>query len=211
MRIAALAIAFAALAACSPPAPSDAAKTEQPAGGVSLPGLTRTAYRVEGVSTNDAGKTTPMVMVRDGGKLRLETSSDEGPSTIIINKDAGEAYVIGAMSGHMIAMRMPTTQVPKDMDELLGEFTTDAHQVGPCSAAGEVGADWEKLNTSNETERVCISGDGVFLRASTNGKVQWEATQVARGPQPADAFTVPAGVQVMDMGGLAAAMKAKGD
>lgn len=195
MRIAA-AIAALMLCACTPPDPTAETKSAEVA-----PNITQASYRIEGLTTDDAGKATPMVMARQGNKLRVETATDQGPATIIIDKDAGEAFVIGAMAGQAVAMRMPIESMQNEIDGLLGEFTSgDSRQVGACSVAGEIGAEWEKLNEDGETERACLTGDGVFLRASTNGKVRWEASRVMRGPQSADLFAAPAGIQVMDMG-----------
>lgn len=54
----------------------------------------------------------------------------------------------------------------------------------------------------------CVTTDGILLKATEDGAVTWETTSVARGPQDPALFTLPAGVQVMDLGAMGPGMRA---
>jgi hypothetical protein len=204
MRIAAAAIALATLAACGP-APGG----PPPASGPSPDAVANAAFRLEATMTNDAGQPSPVVMLRDGGKMRIEMNSDEGPVIIIANEETNESYVIMGMGGQRMAMKGAASDVTDQggIKNMFKDFTADggATRIGNCTVAGETGGEWQRTD-DGVVSAGCVTNDGVILRGTTNGQVQWEATRVARGPQPADQFELPAGVQVMDMGALGDAM-----
>ncbi len=53
----------------------------------------------------------------------------------------------------------------------------------------------------------CVTNDGIILEAKEGDRITWQTTSVQRGPQAAELFTVPAGVQVIDMADMGAAMR----
>ena len=53
-----------------------------------------------------------------------------------------------------------------------------------------------------------VTDDGIILRAREGERTVWETTSVQRGPQDASLFTLPPGVQVMDLSNMGAAIEA---
>lgn len=203
MRVAVLALVSAcALAACNPSAPSGGGEqSASSSGGGLFPNLFQTAYRAEAVVTDANGATTPMVMIRDGQKLRMEMASPQGQMTIITNGDTGESYMITTAGGQTMAMRTTVDQQDLPSANWEDELAETATRTGSCSAAGQSGSEW----TSQEggvVSTACVTDDGIILRATEGGRVVWETTRVQRGPQNPALFTLPAGVQVMDLGQL---------
>ena len=151
----------------------------------------------------------PIVMIRDGGNSRMEFSAGEGQSTLITNSASGESYIITNQGGRVMAIRASglSDQFTNPADEWQGELAQTATRTGSCSVAGETGAEWTKTTTEDGTDTVCVTQDGIILRATDDGRTVWETTQVTRGRQDAALFQLPAGVQVMDLGNMGAAME----
>lgn len=201
MRSAALAlVSVCALAACNPAAPG---------GGGLFPDLTRGSYRAEATISNEDGSTMPVVMIRDGQKQRMEFNSPQGESTLIVNGETGEAFMITVAGGQTMAMRMSGAgeQFTDPAKEWSAELASTATRTGACSVAGQSGAEWTRAE-EGAANTVCVTDDGIILRAREGERVVWETTSVQRGPQDAALFTLPPGVQVMDLGNLGAAMEA---
>ncbi|MGQ0533080.1 MAG: hypothetical protein ACT4OF_10390 [Caulobacteraceae bacterium] len=206
MRRAILALAsVCALAACNPSAPSDDSAAS---GGGLFPDLTGAAYRAEATLTNQEGEAIPVVMIRDGRKMRMEFNGSEGASTIISNGDTGESFVISSQGGRQIAIRAAglSQGLTDPADAWRGELAQDATRTGTCSAAGENGTEWTKTTAEDGTDTVCVTEDGIILRATDDGRVVWETTSVERGVQSADLFTLPEDVRVMDLGNMGGAL-----
>jgi hypothetical protein len=194
-----------ALAACNP---SGRSEDSASSGGGLFPDLTSSAYRAEATLTNQDGETTPVVMIRDGRKMRMEINSAEGASTIITNGDTGESFILSNQDGRMMAIRAGGLNqgFTNPVDQWQGDLAQTATRTGSCSAASESGAEWTTTTPEDGTDTVCVTEDGIILRATDDGRVVWETTRVERGAQSADLFTVPPGVQVMDLGNMGAMM-----
>lgn len=193
-----LAVAFvtaALLAACNQQGPAQQADT----GGI-FPDLTGASYRAEATITHDAG-TMPIVMIRDGQRQRIEMMTPAGATTMIVNPDTGESYVITGASGQQVAMRMELEGFEDPAEDWSAEVSADARRTGACSVAGENGSEWTR-EEGGSAHTVCVTNDGIILRATEDGRTVWETTRVQRGPQSAELFTLPAGVQVMDLGNM---------
>jgi hypothetical protein len=191
-----------ALAACNPSSP---AGSDSAAGGGGLfPDLTNAAYRAEATITHENGDTIPVVMIRSGRNLRMEITAPEGASTIITNADSGESYVITNQRGRTMAIRAAglTQGFTDPADAWQGGLGQDATRTGTCSVAGQSGAEWTKTTTEDGADSVCVTDDGIILRATDDERVVWETTSVQRGPQSADLFVLPPGTQVMDLGNM---------
>ncbi len=207
MRRAALVVISAALlAACNP---SGQTASEAGGGGGLFPDLTSSAYRAEATITAEDGQTAPIVMIRDGNKLRMEMSTPQGDMVIITNPDSGEDYAITSAGGQRIAMRLSQTGAPvtDPSAEWQGEMATNATRTGNCSAAGENGAEWTRTEEGEPARTACVTNDGIILRATEAGRTVWETTSVQRGAQSADLFTLPSGVEVLDLGNMGSAMQ----
>jgi hypothetical protein len=199
MRGAILAVVAAcALAACG----QSTEQADGNSGGGLFPDLTRTAYRAEATITSQDGEAMPIVMIRDGRKSRIEITTGEGASTIVTNGDTNESFVLTTQGGHQIAIRSSgvTEGFTDPADAWQGELSENATRTGTCSVAGENGAEWTKTTTEDGTDTVCVTEDGIILKATDDGRVVWETTQVQRGAQSAELFTLPEGVQTIDAG-----------
>lgn len=200
MRSAALAlVSVCALAACNPSAPGGAT-------GGQFPTLNQTPYRLEATIIADNDTRMPVVMIRDGQKMRVEMSGPQGTNTIISDAATGETLSLVSMGGRQMALRMSADQVNDPTVEWQSELAATATFTGPCAAAGETGGQWTN-QADGHTDTVCVTGDGIILGATLDGRATWETTSVQRGPQSADLFTLPAGVEVTDLGQMGAAME----
>ncbi len=195
MRSAALVLVFAcALAACNPSAPG---------GGSAFPDLTRASYRAEANVQGPDGA-MPVVMIRSGNKMRMELTNADGQMAIVNNADTGDSFVLMTSDGRTTAMQMSAIDYENPADEWNADMTATARRTGSCSAAGESGAEWTR-DVGGETSTACVTDDGIILRATEDGHTTWETTRIQRGPQSADLFVLPPGVQVMDMSAIAGA------
>ncbi len=195
MRYAAVAIAVLALAACGEEAPGEA-----PSAGLAdaFPNLSQASFRAEATTTYD-GKSTPVVMIRSGNKMRIEFASGEGQQIIIVDPDANQSIIIGDMGGQRMAMTVPSSEIPDAATAWQNELASSATRTGTCSVAGENGAEWTSNDQTEGVKTACVTDDGIILRATEAGTTTWETTRVSRGAQAAELFQVPAGVQVVDM------------
>jgi len=207
MRRAILAVvSVCALAACNPAAP--AGESADAGGGGLFPDMSHAAYRAEATLTSGESGATPVVMIRDGANIRMEFSSADSPSTFISNGATGESYVITSAGGRTMAIRATGLNegITDPTANWQGELAENSTRTGTCSVAGENGAEWTKTTTEDGTDTVCVTDDGIILRATDDGNVVWETTSVQRGPQSAELFTLPPGVQAMDLGSMGDAM-----
>lgn len=176
-----------------------------------FPDLTQASFRgVFNLRRAGREETQPVTMIRSGANLRMEMMAAQGPATVISNADANEAYVISERGGQRFAL-----QVAMD-NEMLGDALAawregrGATRVGACSAAGLSGTEWAiaPTETNSAPRTACVTSDGIVLRAAEDGATTWEATSVQRGPQDPALFQIPAGVQVIRLGDMAARMRA---
>lgn len=203
MRAAVLAlISVCALAACNPSAPSG----ENAAPSVSdvFPNLTSASYRAEANITRE-GQTIPVVMIRDGQKLRMEINAPQGQTTMLTNGETNEAFIIATAAGQTRAMRIQNQDAEDPTADWQGEMA-NATRTGSCAVAGENGAEWTR-DENGTPHTACVTSDGIILRAAEGGQTVWETTSVQRGPQSAELFAVPAGVQVIDLNNLGSALE----
>ena len=62
-----------------------------------------------------------------------------------------------------------------------------------ATVAGLACTNWRTLDASGEPAVICLTADGVMLRASRDGQVLLEATSVTYAPQDGAAFDLPPG------------------
>lgn len=206
MRKILIASAACMLAACGQ-STEQSASNERGGGGL-FPDLTSAAYRAEATLTNEDGGTFPVVMIRDGRRMRMEFNAPQGASTFITNAETDESYIIATHDGRVTAIRASGLGegMTNPADAWQGELAQNATRTGACSVAGENGAEWTKTTAEDGTDTVCVTEDGIILRATDDGRVVWETTSVQRGAQGADQFTLPEGVQVVDLGNMGSMM-----
>jgi hypothetical protein len=214
MRIAALALVSAlisVLAACNPSAPS---------GGAAFPDLNSASYRAEAtIQGADDGHTLPVVMIRSGNKVRMEITSAQGGAIVVNNPETSENFVLMTQGGRTFAMQADPTQYEDPTAAWNAEYASTATRTGDCTVAGETGHEWTRaaataeeidaaakrtppIELSDEPSTTCVTEDGILLRITQGERVAWETTSVQRGPQDAALFTLPPGVQVMDLGSM---------
>jgi len=170
-----------------------------------FPDLTATPYRAEATISHDAGA-MPVVMIRDGQRQRVEVTTPAGATTLIINGETGENYVLTNTAGRTIAMRMDADEFEDPAKNWSAELSASARRTGSCSVAGENGSEWTR-DSEGASQTVCVTNDGIILRTNDGENTTWEVTRVQRGPQSADLFTLPAGVEVMDLGNIEQQMR----
>ena len=196
MRIAALALVSGwALAACNPSAPS---------GGGLFPDLTSASYRAEATVQSPDGGTMPVVMIRSGDNMRMEMSAPQGQMAIVNNAETGESFVLITDGEQTTAMQLSAIDYENPAEAWNTEYASTATRTGSCAVAGESGAEWTR-EVDGEASTACVTDDGIILRATEDGRTTWETTRVQRGPQSADLFVLPPGVQVMDLSAIAGA------
>ena len=59
--------------------------------------------------------------------------------------------------------------------------------------AGLACTNWQTGDAAGQDTLLCLTGDGVMLRASQRGQILLEATTVSYGPQDPAAFKAPDG------------------
>ncbi|MBI1188845.1 MAG: hypothetical protein GC206_16185 [Alphaproteobacteria bacterium] len=164
--------------------------------GATYPSFSETDYRIEGNAANPDGGMRPIVIYRDGPKMRLETTTSAGaPAVIVFDRAAGNAYVLDAVALTAVAAPADAPAPPEAPWAALG--AENAERVGDCTIAGEDGNEW-RAEDQPEGNVACITGDGIVLRIREGEQVIFEATSVQRGAQDANLFGVPAGYQVVD-------------
>jgi hypothetical protein len=216
MRRAALAlISVLALVACSPKAPANSnAGITAPAnpGGVignMFPNLFQASYRLEATMSPREGVSDPVVMVRSGQNMRMEMDTHGQHVTVIHNAATHQGYTIMNMAGRQVAMQVDMSGENGAQDPLQRWANQEGYTItrgGPCAGAGETGAEWTSTKTSDptETHTICVTGDGIVLQVKDGDRVMWQTTRVQRGPQDVALFSLPPGVQVMDLGNAGA-------
>jgi len=203
MRVATLALTVVVLlAGCGQGTPGGGGNGGSAADAVSsvFPNLFQTAYRAEADIRNpESGEITPIVTVRDGHKTRMEF----GSTIIIANGDTGETLVIAEADGRRYAMRQNNADAIKAPEEYWAdEAANSATFAGPCVHLGEAGGEWRRTEEGSAAAS-CVTPDGIILWSSMNGERTWETTSIQRGPQSADLFTLPPGVELLDLNNMA--------
>lgn len=213
MRVLAIALVSAlALTACGQGGAGGSdgeAASSANAGGGLFPNLFSASYRAEANVGDASGSTTPVVMIRDGRRLRMEFNADGQQSAVIANADTGDTFIITTAGGRTMAIRASgmDQQFTDPAEGWGGEIAENATRTGTCSVVGETGAEWTKTTAEEGTDTVCVTEDGIILRATDDGRTVWETTRVERGPQAAAQFAVPEGVQVIDAGNMGPMME----
>ena len=136
----------------------------------------------------------------DGGKERFEMSLEGQQQVMIRREDRNLLYVVMPQMGMGMEMQigsreaMPSAGDYADMQpETLGRETV----------AGEEATKY-RVVVDGATVHIWASDDGIPLRMDgegPEGSFTMELSDLQRGPQPADLFEVPAGIQLMTMPG----------
>ncbi len=115
-----------------------------------------------------------------------------------VDPPAHDLYMIVDYRGRHMSVVHPSDREVLDMDASGagmpgapsdGRFT----RRGEDQVAGLACTNWETLDAAGVAAIVCLTADGVMLRASRNGHVLLEATRVTFAPQDPAAFEPPTG------------------
>ncbi|MFT3728162.1 MAG: hypothetical protein QM759_10095 [Terricaulis sp.] len=154
------------------------------------------------------GQTVPVTRYQDGAKMRMDMNGPMGATTTVVNNETHEGFTLAHVAGRTIATRMDLTQQSSNtsvtQDQIAQwreQMKGRTHQIGPCSAAGESGTEWDMTAPAGETgaaavpRSLCLSSDAIMLQMKMNGEVVFNTTSIQRGPQDASLFEAPAGTQ----------------
>ncbi len=157
-------------------------------------------YHVSGVAQGQQRSDTVRMYFTDHGtKLRIEPVGQPGYS--IMDRTAGRMIMV--MTPQHAYMEIPYD--PKRVmtfDDKDATFT----RRGTDTVAG-IGCTIYDTKRPDHAGQVCISDDGLLLRAKSDNPAQagggLEATSVAYGAQPANLFAPPPDFQKMDIANMA--------
>ncbi len=76
--------------------------------------------------------------------------------------------------------------------------TGDYRRLGPTVVAGVACTDWATRDVAGRDSVVCLTADGVLLRAMQAGRVLVQATRVEEATQPAAVFAIPDGDRIQE-------------
>ena len=104
-------------------------------------------------------------------------------------------YVLMDFAAQRMSTVRPAERMSLDMPTpaTAGASTAPFTRKGTARIAGVDCAEWLTRDASGEAADVCITADGVLLRAAVAGRLLVEATSVRYEPQDAAVFTVPDG------------------
>ena len=153
-------------------------------------------YHVAGVTAGQHRSDTVRMYFTDHGmKLRIEPVGQPGYSIV----DRSAARMVMVMTQQHIYMEVPYD--PQRVMAFEGKDTTFT-RVGTDTVAG-IGCTVYDAKRSDRSGQVCLSDDGLLLRAKSDDPAQagggLEATSVTYGPQPASLFAPPPDFQKMDI------------
>ena len=139
------------------------------------------------VTYNIAGR-TPDAPPR---QQRIRWSATE--SRMRIDPPSSGVYMIGDYRSGTLQVVKPADQTVLDMGP--GSFATHPDmaltRLGNAQVAGLACTDWQTADNGGQATVLCLTADGVMLRASHGDQVLVEASTVSYGPQDATNFAPP--------------------
>jgi hypothetical protein len=110
----------------------------------------------------------------------------------------GLHVIIDYLARRMSVVRDQTQSVvemaaPDNVVEAMGAKAARFVRGGDATVAGQACTEWQTLDRDARPVAVCITPDGVLLRAATADQVRVSAVLVRYGPQDPEAFRIPAG------------------
>ena len=160
-------------------------------------------YHVDNTRPGDHRSDTVRMYFTDAGtKIRIEPTGQ--PNFSIVDRTAGRMTIV-MQPQHMY---MDMLYDPK---RIMTFDTTGAtlSRIGSDTVAG-ISCTVYEAQREGHSGKVCISSDGMLLRAKSDDPGQpnggLEAVSVAYGPQSADLFAPPPGYQKMDIAAMAHGM-----
>lgn len=113
-----------------------------------------------------------------------------GPGTYMITDYAAGRMIVVQPAQHL-ATSLPAPGSPIAPHGV--RATGDYKRLGVQAIAGAACTDWQTTDQSGNISIVCLTEDGVLLRAMQAGRIMLQAVQLAYVPQAAAVFAVPDG------------------
>jgi hypothetical protein len=109
----------------------------------------------------------------------------------------GLHVIIDYLAGRMSVVRDATRSVvemaaPDNLAEMPRGRAAGFVRAGEATVAGQRCTEWQTLDRDARPVVVCITADGVLLRAATANEVRVSAVSVRYGPQDPEVFRIPA-------------------
>ena len=140
----------------------------------------------------------------DHGKDRFEVTAEGQRQVMIRRPDTQRLYMIMPAMGMGMEMNLGSPQAMPSADDYsdlkpkkIGEETLDGEAVTKFRVQ-------DKAAGQDYTVFIWVTDDGIPLRmegSSAEGSFEMVLSGLQRGPQPAELFEVPAGIQMMAMPG----------
>ena len=141
-----------------------------------------------------------------GGPLHERLRWDAGSQRLRIDPPAPGLYVIvDLVARRMSTVRMAERTViemaaPDNVTGMPNSAVASAVRQGADTVAGLACIDWDMTDAAGEPARLCLTADGVLLRAQAGGRTLLSAETVHYGPVDAAVFEVPAGYARQKLG-----------
>jgi hypothetical protein len=150
------------------------------------------------IPQRDVDVTYAMASPKDGAppltqRMRWSVASGR----LRVDPPTGGLYMIVDYRAKRMAVVKPSDRAVLDVSTngpgLPGAAGGDYVRRAPGQVAGLACTDWQTADAAGQPTVICLTADGVMLRASQAGNVLLEATAVAYGPQDPAAFVPPEG------------------
>lgn len=193
--------------------------------GGQYPDFSAKQYRLEGVRTlPGTDRSGAATFYRNGEQLRYEgVLENYGVATIIYDPARKAAYLLRSSAGRRrilagppprpTAVQLNEAEIPQPLEMAWAGLADDAvRALGRCRIAGERGTVWRMREPvgPDGVRTACITPDGIVLKLTENDTVLFQATAVARGPQPNALFEVPESYRIINNNELAAVLRSGG-
>ncbi len=140
----------------------------------------------------------------DGGKERFEMTMEGQQQVMIRREDKQLLYMVMPQMGMGMEMQLGgQASMPGAMPGARDYAELQPEEVGRETIAGEETTKY-RVMAEGMTIFIWASDDGIPLRMEgegPEGRFTMELSDIERGPQPAELFEVPAGIQMMQMPG----------
>jgi hypothetical protein len=156
------------------------------------------------VPTRDVDVTYAMVALGSGGKpveLSQRLRWDVAAGRLRVDPPVRGVYMLMDYHTHrLLAVRdaqRSVLEMPADLTSVAPGLARGTSFVrrGEDTVAGIKCTEWDTQDSSGQATTVCLTDDGVLLRAKTSARVLVEATHVTYAPIDPSLFQVPDGYQ----------------
>lgn len=153
------------------------------------------------------GVTTPALMFISGPKLRMNMTMPNGPEAgkkaiFVADRKTGEAFSLVEMDGRKVAIKM-------NVDQTMDKIGFSVQELGSKLGTKRIGSK-SCTNYKTPTGTTCLTKDNIVLEAYDDGR-HMLVTKIKMGHQSPSLFQIPAGYQLMDLGGMMGGLGSMGN